>query len=130
MYEEFFFSDTTRVINTLRSVLTLQEFLKNHNIKYFFTRYVEGAFIEKCWTDPEVSWLVDLIDWDMFIGGGEFEWCFDNTDLDFQKEVLFSKVERPRNTGGRHAGYFSHPTTQQHAIYAEQVIVPRLKNIL
>ena len=44
MYEEFFFSDTTRVINTLRSVLTLQEFLKNHNIKYFFTKYVESVY--------------------------------------------------------------------------------------
>lgn len=134
MYDEFFFSDTTRVINTLRSVLTLQEFLKNHKIKYFFTRYVKNAFIEKCWDDPEVSWLVDLIDWDMFIEGGEFEWCFDNTDLPFQKEVRFSHegdmTIDARNVHGRDPNIVAHPTTLQHAIYAEQVIVPRLKTIL
>jgi len=130
MYEEFFFSDASHAVNTLKSVLTLQEFLKNHKIKYFFTRYVKNAFVEECWDDPEVSWLVDLIDWDMFIEGGEFEWCFDNTDLDFLNEPLFGQdQERPRNVrpGG---GALSHPTTKQHDIYAEQVIVPRLKTIL
>lgn len=122
MMREFYLSDVSRVINTMKSILTLQEFLKNNHIKYFFAKYIDDAFIKDSWDHPEASWLVDLIDWDMFIPEGEFEWCYDNTDLSFKEELAFGR-ERDRN-------FPCHPTPEQHDIYAEQVIVPRLKTII
>jgi len=122
MLEEFFLTDVSRVVNTMKSILTLQEFLKRNNIKYFFAKYIDDAFVKSSWEHPEVNWLVKLIDWDSFIPSGEFEWCFDNTDLPFKEQLAFGR-ERDRNSP-------SHPTPEQHDIYAEQVIVPRLKTIL
>ena len=122
MMDEFYRTDVSRVISTMKNILALQEFLKNNGIKYLFAKYIEDAFIKDSWDHPEASYLVDLIDWDMFIPDGEFEWCYDNTDLPFKEQILFGR-KRDRNMP-------SHPTPEQHDIYAEQVIVPRLKTIL
>lgn len=122
MMNEFYLTDVSRVIDTMKNILTLQEFLKNNGIKYLFAKYIDDAFIKDSWGHPDASYLVDLIDWDMFIPDGEFEWCYDNTDLPFKEQLLFDR-KRDRNMP-------SHPTPEQHDIYAEQVIVPKLKTII
>tara|TARA_B100000073_G_scaffold241606_1_gene202617 strand:- start:747 stop:1637 length:891 start_codon:yes stop_codon:yes gene_type:complete len=121
MLNEFYKTDPSRAINSLNYVLNMQNFLKANNIKYVFARFTENCLLPDTYHHPEVVWQTKLIDWDKFLSGGCYEWCFDNTDLPFKEASL--GWDRDRNSP-------QHPTSKQHKIYAEEMVVPYLKNIL
>lgn len=121
MLEEFYKTDPSRAINSLNYVLNMQNFLKANNIKYVFARFTENCLLPDTYHHPEIVWQTKLIDWDKFLSGGCYEWCFDNTDLPFKETAL--GWDRDRSSA-------QHPTSVQHKIYAEEMVVPYLKNIL
>jgi hypothetical protein len=98
-------------ITTIEHVLRLQWFLKLYNIKYFMTTYTNEVFDRSVVNNANVKYLYDQIDFDSFLPvAGEYEWCRDFSNLDFPV-----------------AGDY-HPSTEQHKLFTEQVIVPFLQN--
>ena len=128
---ELYATDVQRVLHTLKSIFTLQEYLKRHEIQYFFMRYTEDAFLQWIfdrddtpssglgWEHDDIKWWVKLIDWDKFIEGGMYQWCYDHADRPFVEEKKFG-WEPTRNSP-------QHPSHPQHQQYTEQVIIPYLK---
>ena len=118
-------SEVQRILYSLQCVLTTQEFLKNKGIKYCFQRYTADCFMEETfdYTNPELSWIDSFIDWDKFIEGGEFEWCYDNTEGPFVEETRLGWKREDRKKEPMH------PTVKQHQKYAEEVVVPFIKKL-
>tara|TARA_Y100000994_G_scaffold225140_1_gene207294 strand:- start:2113 stop:2949 length:837 start_codon:yes stop_codon:yes gene_type:complete len=117
LYADIYTEPFLYMRNTLKNILLLQEFLKRNNIKYFFDKYTYRALglTHPDWRHPEIRTLLELIDFDKFISDGEYEWCFNNTDLPFLEE----KDGQERNI------YTAmHPTSEQHKLYAEKVVIP------
>jgi hypothetical protein len=93
-------------VNTFQSILLMQAFLEQHNIKYFMSNYTSQTFARR--EHPSVSYLAGMIDYSKFLPvEGCFEWCRDNT-------------ERPFKTGD------NHPSAEQHKQFTQQVIMPHL----
>jgi hypothetical protein len=89
-------------------ILRTQWFLKLHNIKYFMTTYTNNVFQQRIY--PDIKYLYEQIDFDQFLPvDGEYEWCRDSSGLEF-----------PIN-GDRH------PSSEQHKLFTDQVILPFLK---
>ena len=98
-------------LRTAEHVLRVQWFLKLHKIKYFMTAFNEDVFDPRLYSSPNVKYLYDQIDFDQFLPiSGEYEWCRDHSGLEFP--VPGDK----------------HPSSQQHKLFAEQVILPFLKH--
>lgn len=96
------------LIYTCEHVLRVQWFLKLHNIKYFMTTYTGEVFPPEEHVDTRH--LIDQIDFGQFLPVvGEYEWCRDFSGLDFPIIGDF------------------HPSSEQHDAFAEQVILPFLK---
>lgn len=95
---------------TAEHVLRVQWFLKLHKIKYFMTAFNENVFDPWTYSSPNVKYLYDQIDFDQFLPvSGEYEWCRDHSNLEFP--VPGDK----------------HPSSEQHHLFAQQVIVPFLQ---
>lgn len=122
IYFKTWANEVQRIIHSLQCVMGIQEFLINRNIKYFFHRYVEDCFSEQneVYEDPEISWINNLINWKKFIPSGEFEWCYENTKTKFIEETRLG-WDRKHN--------IMHPTVLQHKKYAEEMVVPFIKNL-
>ena len=97
-------------ILAIEHILRVQWFLKLHNIRYFMSTYTDQVFFDQYCNHPDVKYLYDQIDFDMFLPvAGEYEWCRDHSGLEFPVK------------GDRH------PSSEQHKLFAEQVILPFLK---
>lgn len=97
-------------ILTTEHILRVQWFLKLHGIKYFMSTYT-GEVFGKCKDDINVKYLHDQIDFTQFLPViGEYEWCRDYSNLEFPIK------------GDQH------PSSEQHKLFAEQVIVPFLQS--
>ena len=95
-------------IYTNEHILRVQWFLKLHNIRYFMGTYTNEVFRKTDYMD--VKHLYDQIDFNHFLPvSGEYEWCRDSSGLEF-----------PIN-GDRH------PSSEQHKLFTDQVILPFLK---
>jgi hypothetical protein len=89
-------------------ILRTQWFLKLHNIKYFMSTYTNEVFQKNTHTD--IKYLYEQIDFDQFLSAdGEYEWCRDYSGLEFPLKGD------------------NHPSSEQHRLFTEQVILPFLK---
>lgn len=98
-------------IFTIEHILRVQWFLKMHDIRYFMTTYTGEVFNERLIQTPNVKYLYEQIDFEHFLPvTGEFEWCRDFSNLDFPVKGD------------------NHPSSSQHKLFVEQVIMPFLKS--
>lgn len=95
---------------TVEHILRVQWFLKLHNIRYFMSTYTDQVLFSQYCNHPDVKYLYDQIDFDHFLPvDGEYEWCRDHSGLEFPVK------------GDQH------PSSEQHKLFTEQVILPFLK---
>jgi hypothetical protein len=95
---------------TIEHILRVQWFLKLHNIRYFMTTFTDQVLGKTICNGPDIKYLYEQIDFDQFLPvSGEYEWCRDHSSLEFPIK------------GDRH------PSTAQHKLFTEQVILPFLK---
>jgi hypothetical protein len=108
-YYTHFHDYTAQLVYSYEHILRVQWFLKQHKIKYFMTAYTDEVFPDGI-SQPEVKYLYDLIDHSMFLPvTGIYEWCRDFSNLEFP-------IKRD-----------NHPSSQQHALFTSNVIIPFLK---
>ena len=97
-------------LTTIEHILRVQWFLKLNNIKYFMTTYMSEVLDEFLTNNYNVKHLYNQIDFNNFLPVvGEYEWCRDFSGLDFP--IPGDK----------------HPSTEQHKLFSEQIIIPFLK---
>lgn len=97
-------------IYTLEHILRTQWFLKSHGIKYFMSTYTGEVLPDIVKTHIDMQHLYNLIDPSVFLPViGEYEWCKDHSGLEFPM---------PGN---------NHPSTKQHKLFTDQIILPFLK---
>jgi hypothetical protein len=120
-YEEFHTS-VGSMIQTIQNVLMVQWYLERKNVKYFMSTFLDifhmsGA--NNIISHPEVRYLYEMIDFTKFLPvSGCHEWVKEN-----HKEFGFNAPDSN--------GYIGvHPTEFGHVKFAEEVIVPYLKNNL
>ena len=98
------------LIYTLEHILRTQWFLKSHGIKYFMSTYTGEVLPDVTKTHHDMQHLYNLIDTSVFLPVvGEYEWCRDHSGLEFPV---------PDD---------NHPSTNQHQLFVEQVVLPFLK---
>ena len=98
------------LIYTLEHILRTQWFLKLHGVKYFMTTYTGEVLPDIVKTHNDMQHLYNLIDTSVFLPVvGEYEWCRDHSNLDFSV---------PDD---------NHPSSAQHKLFVEQVVLPFLK---
>ena len=99
-------------IKTYEQIILAQSYLQSKNIKYFMTTYTGNVFLDSDKTDPNITWMRNLIDWDRWLPvDGCLEWCY-------------GKQHGVENYNGMH------PTRLHHKLFAEQVIVPFLSDTI
>ena len=97
-------------LTTIEHILRVQWLLKSKGIKYFMTTYTNEVILAKFCQHPTIKYLYDQIDFDQFLPvSGEYEWCRDSSGLEFPIK------------GDRH------PSSEQHKLFTDQVILPFLK---
>jgi hypothetical protein len=97
-------------IYTLEHILRTQWFLQSMGVKYFMTTYTGEVLPEIVKTHNDTKHLYELVDTSVFLPVlGEYEWCRDYSDLEFPN---------PED---------NHPSREQHRAFADQVILPFLK---
>lgn len=105
-YYENLYSQAWSNVQTLEYMLHTQWYLERNRIRYFMTTYMHLEIFED--TNPDVKWLADQVDRSKFLPvTGCYEWCRDNTDIKFDPDD-------------------KHPSTEQHRLFTEQVIMPYL----
>jgi hypothetical protein len=115
-YYKTYHSITGSIINTLKQVLLLQNFLKNKNIPYFFTDYsYEGLvnyknYVQDTYNNPDINYLDEMVDYDHYLPVLNME--------DYNVKTEFKYIEKVDN----------HPTTEMSKAFAERVIIPHLKS--
>lgn len=111
-YYKFYTNDTMDLIRTYENILRVQNYLKLHNIKYFFTNMSHSTFDEEGVSTIQTEYLKEMVDWDRFIPvAGCYEWCRDNMPDDFPV---------PGD---------DHPSESQHRAFVDRVVIPFYKNM-
>jgi len=96
-------------ISTIEHILRTQWLLKNLNINYFMSYYMNEVFPPDLCNHPEIRHLYNMIDFEQFLPvGGEYEWCRDYSSFDFPD---------PDD---------KHPGKEQHKDFVDSVIWPWL----
>lgn len=98
------------LIYSYEHILRTQWFLKLHGIKYFMSSHTVEAFPKNFLDHVDVKHLYEQINFDQFLPvDGEYEWCRDYSGLEFSEHDL------------------SHPTSEQHKLFTNHVIIPFLE---
>lgn len=116
-YYRMFHSDIGSSIYSIEHILRTQYFLQRHNIKYFFTDYVdENIVIKKFINHPEINYLYKLIDREYYLPvTSEYTWCKNNTKYShLWNDQTFT--------------YWEHPVGDMHKEFVDQIIYPWLLN--
>lgn len=114
IYYENFWSPLAAQIKTYEEILRLQWFLKSYDIDYFFTNISKSTLDETLIDNVNVKWMHDIVDWAKWLDCiGCYEWCKDNTDMEFHE----SELHLP----------WQHPTSKMHQEFTKNVIVKFLK---
>lgn len=110
-YYRYFHTRTGGVISTLENMLRTQWFLEKNNIKYFMGTYMDETLeIDFINSNPSMKHLYDMLDMSKFLPvGGMGQWCRHNTDLPFTEDN-------------------QHPSSAQHKVFTDKVILPFWKN--
>jgi hypothetical protein len=110
IYYKLFHDPIYFQILTLEHILRTQWFLEKHKIKYFMTTYTNEVCSDHLITNNEVDYLYNQINFNNFLPvTGEYEWCAEHMPNSFP--MINDK----------------HPGHEQHAAFAEKVILPFLK---
>jgi hypothetical protein len=123
MWYEHLHTNVGAMIITLEHILRTQWFLEKHNIKYFMTSYLNifnymGA--NNIISDPEVKYLYDMIDFNKFL---PIDGCHEWVKKYYEFSGGFNLPDKNGVVG-------IHPTEFGHKKFAEQVIVPYIKEKL
>lgn len=111
IYYNTFYDEIGSLIETMQNILTLQWYLKQHNIRYFMTKFSEYVIPNAIQAEhPDLKYLYDMIDFSEWLPGSDM--------MSFCKESGLLNV-LPND---------QHPSTEQSKLYTEQVIMPYLKN--
>lgn len=109
IYYRYLYDEMYAQIQTLENIIRVQNYLKLHNIKYFMSTYTSEVFAVK--DNPNLDHLYEQIDYDKFLPvDGCYEWCKEKSGL---------PIPDPND---------NHPSTEQHKLFSQQVIVPFLTN--
>jgi hypothetical protein len=112
-YYNYFYDHTGHTIYTLEHMLRIQWYLKEKNIKYFFTLYTDFLYEDIRNRHPEIAYLYEMLDQSNFLPvTSELGWLI--------KEKIFPEdLARPHQN--------DHPTARQHEAFTKQVILPHLE---
>jgi hypothetical protein len=116
-YYRMFHSDIGSSIYSIEHILRTQYFLKHHNIKYFFTDYIDENIVLNSNKDhPEINYLYNLIDKEHYLPvSSEFTWVLENTKFTH----LWNDPKHK---------YWEHPKSEMHKEFVEQIVYPWLHN--
>ena len=105
---KYFHSHTGQYIATLENILRTQWFLEKHNIKYFMSTFTAEVLPKNLIDDLSTKHLYEQIEFTKFLPiVGVAEWCEKNTGL-------------PLSTDG------FHPSTEQHKLFTDKIIMEAL----
>lgn len=112
-YYKNFHSSIGSYIYTLEHILRTQWFLEKHNIKYFMTSYTDEVLPKSLSYEINCKHLYDMLNFEYFLPvSSEYNWCDTKSNLPFPKKDV------------------SHPSTEQHKKFVDEVVFPFVKNIL
>jgi hypothetical protein len=103
MYYDLMFDDVGSVIYTIEHILRVQWFLKQHNVNYFMTFFVDGVIPDYLKTDPDIKYLYDMIDFSNFL-----------------------PVSSEAGYLGHGIYYSEHPSSDEHKKFTDNVVYPYL----
>tara|TARA_X000001036_G_scaffold439877_1_gene492841 strand:+ start:1576 stop:2319 length:744 start_codon:yes stop_codon:yes gene_type:complete len=110
------FSDPIdELIRTYEDILRVENYLKRHKINYFMFLGWDDCLSKQHLQNKNVKYLHDMVDHTKWVDS-EYQWCSDNTGLDFCEGLP------PKSTTSQH------PTPTQHKMYTEGAIIPHLKS--
>jgi hypothetical protein len=111
-YYKYYYDKIGSLIESLKNVLLLQNFLKVNNIKYFFTEYSYDCIsMNKFLTHPEVEFFYRSIDKTNFLPVKNMsEWIDNNTNFQYYIDD-------------------THPTPIMSKEFTYKVIIPHLKSM-
>lgn len=103
-----YYNEVAAQIYTLEHIVNLQNFLKLHQVPYFFTNsfnvHIDMALVD----NPNCAWLYEQIDWDYWLPvKSERHWVEENCEIPGANNF--------------------HPRSEQHELFVDQVIMPWLK---
>lgn len=105
-----YFTSTAGMIKTLESILYVQWFLRNYNVKYFMCHWEPKLFDLSYKDIPATKHLWEMIDWNCFVSfESQLEWL--------------SKIK------GNHV-LSRHPHSDEHKKYCEDIILPHVQKML
>ena len=104
-YYKHYYDDTWGQIQTLEHVLRTQWFLEKHKIRYFMMPYMDEVF--QLADRQSCQYLFDQIDWNTFATQQGCSEYLSNKDATLIDDTL-------------------HPTTEGHATYTKEVLIPYL----
>lgn len=110
LYYTEFHTRIGSLIYTFEHILRTQWFLKQKGIKYFMTTYTGEVIPNFVKTLADTEHLYNEVDFSKFLPiTGEYEWCRDHSGLPFP--MLND----------------THPSSDQHHMFTDQIILPFLK---
>ena len=114
-FYKYFYNDTNAMIETLEHILRLQYFLKEKQVKHFFTCHRNEVLNNNYINHDEVKHLYDLIDFSNFLPVKSIhDWIITNS-------IFMEDFEDPN--------YDDHPSNRQHKAFVEQVILPYIQKL-
>ncbi len=115
-YYEIYHTDIFSMITTIEHILRVQYYLKNLNISYFMTSYLD-IFDKKLVKNDEINYLYKLKHFLKFLPvNGCYEWVKDNYPVNG-----FNSPDKN--------GYIGiHPTSFGHKMFSDDIIFPFLIN--
>lgn len=106
-FYKYYTNSTLDSIRTYENILRLQNYLKLHNIRYFFTNMSHSTFDEDGVRTIQTDYLKEMVDWSRFIPiTGCLEWAREHMPDDFPV---------PGD---------DHPSGLQHRTFVERVVIP------
>ena len=109
-YYRKYYDEIGNTIASIENILRVQWFLKNNNVRYFMSTFMDEVLDPKVVNHIDVKYLHDMIDMDQFLPvSSEYDWCKNNSSFQFPNK------DDP------------HPGTEQHGEFTEKVILPFLK---
>lgn len=123
-------NSTAQQIMTYEAILLVQSLLKSHNIDYFMTTFTDTVFLDTDDTDPNISWMRNIIDWQNWLPiTGCLEWC--NYYAEHKQSL---EVTQPWLLDSQAAhdeippwGHARHPERSEYEIFTDTVILPFLE---
>lgn len=106
-----FYDEVYATILTIEHILRIQWFLTVNKINYFMMKYSPNVLNSEFYSHPECMYLYKMIDFSYF-----------TPDNDIQSWI------KEQNLQEKYNNYDSHPSTEMHHEYTQNIIIPHLKD--